>query len=161
MNYEHEIQIDKHALDMEWLNQPALFMQYGKHFAQCRLELDQAEEKVKVVRAELDRQIRADPARFKIDKLTETVVTSTILIQDKYQAAVTEQREANYEYEMAKIAVSAFHQRKDALENLVRLHGQNYFAGPKMPRNLDDTWVKETEKKQANARVSFKRKRTQ
>ena len=37
---------------------------------------------------------------------------------------------------MAQGAVYAFEQRKTSLENLVRLHGQQYFAGPKMPRDL-------------------------
>jgi hypothetical protein len=38
---------------------------------------------------------------------------------------------------MAEVAKNEFSfTRKAALENLVQLHGQNYFAGPKVPRNL-------------------------
>ena len=42
--------------------------------------------------------------------------------------------------------LKAFEQRKDALENLVRLHGQQYFAGPKIPRDLPSEMEKRTNK---------------
>jgi len=39
-------------------------------------------------------------------------------------------------------------QRKRMLELLVTLHGQEYFAGPSVPRNLIDAW-KEAKKSKA------------
>jgi hypothetical protein len=53
---------------------------------------------------------------------------------------------------MAQAAVNAFEQRKSALENLVRLFGQSYFAGPKMPRDLH--WEKEEKEKSVNSGIA-------
>ena len=44
--------------------------------------------------------------------------------------------------------------RKAALENLVQLHGQSYFAGPSVARNLQKERERKIEKrKQANTRI--------
>jgi len=45
-------------------------------------------------------------------------------------------------------------QRKDALENLVRLHGQQYFAGPKMPRDVQ--WERQQKIERSNDIVERK-----
>jgi len=57
------------------------------------------------------------------------------LIESEYQAAVI------------RSAVFAFNQRKVALEELVRLHGMQYFAGPKAPRDLNKEWKTHLEEK--------------
>jgi hypothetical protein len=47
-------------------------------------------------------------------------------------------------------------QRKDALENMVRLHGQQYFAGPRIPRNL--TEERQAKQKKADTQIKMKRR---
>ena len=49
--------------------------------------------------------------------------------------------------------------RKKSLENLVILHGQQYFAGPKMPRNISEE--REIKQKSVNEKIGsgLKRKR--
>ncbi len=149
MNYENDIKIDHDALDLEWLEQPNLMMRYSKYQAQCALELDKAKERLEVTKADIDKQIRANPEKFDIGKITETVVSNTIITQPAYEAALKEMLDAKYEFDIARAAVNAIHGRKDALENLVRLHGMQYFAGPKMPRDLN----KELERKQQQKTV--------
>ena len=60
---------------------------------------------------------------------------------------------AQYELEVMGAAVRALDQKKSALENLVRLQGQNYFAGPSVPRTIGAEWVKEVERNGARNRV--------
>ena len=51
--------------------------------------------------------------------------------------------------------------RKDALENLVRLHGQSYFAGPTAPHDakfIQEARKKKDEQTQSEARSKAKGK---
>jgi hypothetical protein len=158
MNYETDIVIDETALDVEWLEQPNLMMRYARVAATARMNLDLAKESLDFVRAELDKKIRTDPGIYGIEKVTETVVQNIIIAQDEYKEASRVVISAKFEADVAQGAVRAFEARKDALENLVRLHGQQYFAGPKVPRDL--SWEREEKQKRLNAKIAEKTKVT-
>jgi len=153
MNYEQDIRIDETALDVEWLDQPSLMMKYGQISAGTRADVDRAKEAVDIVKATLDRKIRETPEDFDITKITEASVESAILTTKEYQNAMNHYLETKYENDMAYAAVKAVDARKDALENLVRLHGQQYFAGPKMPRDLSFEAQQKHNQKKANSVV--------
>lgn len=136
MDYENDIRIDESALDIEWLEQPRLMLKYTQHLAECEKKRDFYKEELELVRATLDKDIRENPSDYDIEKITEGAVTSNITKSEKYQNSVKRHNDARYEASMAKGAVQAFDQRKTALENMVKLHGQQYFAGPKLPRDL-------------------------
>jgi len=154
MNYEQDIRIDEDALDMEWLDQPTLFLKYSRHSALLEKEKDESKERLEFVKAELDRKIRLDPAKFDVEKITDKVVENTIILQLEYKQASEQFIQAKFEWMTARGAVDAYNQRKEALENLARLHGQNYFAGPKVPRNIHE----EREAKQKKMNVTIGRK---
>lgn len=159
MNYEQDISIDGNALDLEWLNQPRLMMRYCQISAKAQMSMDAAKETVDVVRAGLDKNIRENPEKFGIDgKITEAVILSTIIVQEAYTESYGMYLQAKYEADMAKGAVRAIEQRKDALENLVRLYGQQYFAGPKMPMDVNREWLRDEQQKQSNAKVVIRRR---
>lgn len=134
--YENDIRIDETALDVEWLEQPSLMMKYARTSSHARMILDQKKEALELVKAELDREIRTNPSRFGIEKVTEAVVTAAIISHADYKEASDALISAKFESDIAQGALKAFDARKDALENLVKLHGMQYFAGPKMPRDL-------------------------
>ena len=156
MNYEQDIQIDESSLDVEWLGQATLMMKYTKNSAMAFSDLDQTKEALDIVRAGIDLKIRNHPEEFGLEKTTEAAIQNTILLDKKYQEVNKVYLDARYEFEMAKGAVRAFEQRKDALENLVRLHGQQYFAGPKVPRDL--AWEVEERQKRIDAKVKIVRR---
>lgn len=146
MNYEQDITIDEAALDVEWTIQPNLMMKYARHAANMRLEMDKAKEALELVKAEIDKDIRLHPEKYEIEKITDKVVENTIPMQSRYKGASNDYIQAKFESDLAYSVVKAIDARKDALENLVRLHGQQYFAGPKIPRNLHDEVEKKKEK---------------
>jgi len=152
INYEEDIRIDPEMLDFEWNEQAEKMLKYSTIAANTAHKVDLAKENLDIVKAELSRDIRIDPDKFNIDsKLTESIVENTIILQSEYIAANHALLEAKYLADMAKGAVRAFDQRKDALENLVRLLGQQYFAGPKTPHDVSQ-W-----KKKDNPVISLKR----
>jgi hypothetical protein len=154
MNYEQDIKIDPDNLDVEWLNQPSLFMQYSKHLAQMRKEVDESRQDLDIKKAEVDRKIRENPEAYGIEgKVTEGAIQSAILTEEEFQDAQKKYLEVKYEMDMAQGAVNAFNQRKEALENLVKLHGMSYFAGPQMPRDLSFEATKFEDQKRSNRNI--------
>ena len=138
LDYEFDIRIDESALDVEWLEQSSLMFKYARNAVKMRRELDLAKEKLDVARASANKRIREDPDKYDVGKVTEGSISAAILRDREYKQANTEYINAKYESDMANAAVKCIDSRKDALENLVRLHGQEYFAGPKVPRNIQE-----------------------
>jgi hypothetical protein len=159
MNFENDIKIDETALDVECLEQPRLMMQYGQLVAEKEKELAKTKTNMEVVKADLDRDIRSDPAAYEIQKITETVVAGVIVLSPEYKEAEERVREATYEWKVAKAAVEAIQQKKDMLEALIRLHGQQYFAGPKIPRDLHEEWITKEKNKKGNEAVAANMRR--
>lgn len=153
MNYEKDAQIDESALDIEILEQPRLMMKYAEHSANTKRDADEADEELNIVRAELDKKIRQNPDAYGVDKITETVVSNTILLQPEYKEASKKRILANYEANMAKLAVQTISSRKDCLEAMVKLHGQLYFAGPKIPRDLTHEALQRREQGEVDKKI--------
>ena len=137
-SYVLDMEISPQDLDVEWLEQPNLMMKYTKKLAELREKRDLIKEEVELTRAQLDREIRESPGEFGLDKINNDVVANTILTIEDFQTLSKKLIRANYEVNVMAGIVQAVEQRKQALENLVRLHGQQYFAGPTVPRNLKE-----------------------
>jgi hypothetical protein len=158
MNYEDDLRIDESALDVEWLDQPSLMFKFAKSAAAAQREMDEAKEAIDVVKAELDLDIRNNPEKYDLAKITEGAITNTILTQEKYKEALAFYNQKKFEYNVIKGATNAVDARKTALENLVKLHGQQYFAGPKIPRDLSFEWEQREKQKKSNQVIRMKRR---
>lgn len=156
MDYIEDITIDPEALDVEWLRQAALTFKYTAHAAQTRADMDYAREKLDLQRAELDKKIRNSPEAYGITKMTEGALQSVVLANKDYQYAAQLYNNARFENEMAQAAIRAIQDKKTALENLVRLHASNYFAGPKVPRDLGREWQEQQATAQVNKNIQKK-----
>ena len=154
IDYEKDVNIDESALDVEWLQQPSLMKRYADMATKAERNEALKKESLDLLRAQFDLLIRKTPEDFKIDKITEAVVANTILTLEDYQEANKEYLEAKFERKNADNAVKAIEQKKTALENLVKLHGQQYFAGPSVPRDLNKEWVEKQNQKNLNAEVN-------
>ena len=157
MNYEKDVRIGETALDIEWLEQPTLMRKYTKHLAEMQKVEDTTKIEMELIWAELDIKIRKNPEEFGLTKITETAIKNNILILDEYKEVNEAYIDAVFEKNIAKGVVNSISQKKDALENLVKLYGQSYFAGPSIPRNLTEK-VEEKQKK-ANLKIRMERKK--
>uniref|UniRef100_A0A6M3IPR3 Uncharacterized protein n=1 Tax=viral metagenome TaxID=1070528 RepID=A0A6M3IPR3_9ZZZZ len=124
------LSIDLNALETEWINQPKLFFKYAKQLAGMKEKLDEVKGVVDLTKAELDSEIRENPEGFGIAKITETAISSAIIKSPKMLKKQVELRTIKHEADILQAVVTALEQRKSALENLVKLHGQNYFSTP-------------------------------
>ncbi len=153
LNWQNDVAIDVDALDIQWAKQASLFGKYCMEQTGARAKLDAIKERLDVKVAGLGLKIRANPATFGLDKVTEASVQAVILLDPECAKLREEIAVAQYELEVMGAAVRALDQKKSALENLVRLQGQNYFAGPSVPREIGKEWVKEVERNGARDKV--------
>lgn len=139
-NFEEDVRIDPEALDVEWLRQPQLMLRYASELAEARTQADFAKDALDVAEAEIDADIRANPAMYIGDdkKLTEATVSGLVTRDQKVRSRAEQLNRARESVGLLQAAVNAIETKKTALENLVRLLGQQYFAGPKEPRDLPE-----------------------
>lgn len=160
MNYEEDLKIDRYNLDIEWLRQPSIYMKYIEEAAKADKAVRRAREKIEIIKAELHTIIRVERENQNL-KTTKDILDSLIIQTPEYQNAVNNHIDM---IEMSKIingAVDAFNQRKNALENAVKLLLAGFFSAPKDEKKDGES---QTEKSLNNAskkqREKLKRKRS-
>ncbi len=151
MDQENEFDffdIDRERLDEEWIAQPKLFFKYASKLADAKRKLEEAKGELDVTTAELDQSIRSAPEKFGLAKVTEGSIKQAIMTQDIYNKANSVVGGLKYKVDMYQAAVSALDHRKRALENLVDLWAQDYWAEPRAKTNS-----REKIEKESNAKV--------
>ena len=160
LNYLKDVEIDESNLAVEWLDQSALAIKYSKNWNHCRMEVMLLEEEIKLVRSELVLKVTTKPSLAKVEKVTAPITEAYyrthkkyVKVKDKWLKAVEEVNDA----EIAKNEICFT--RKTALENLVKLHGQNYFSSPKEIVDLSETRsLRKVTKKENNKKSRKKNK---
>jgi hypothetical protein len=163
--FRDALEIDPDQLDVEWLEQAVTFERVAAAEARAREQEAMAKFKRDQVRADLDKEIRSDPEEFIDGKATEGAIQNAILKQPEYIKAQKRRLAAKRRADELTALCRAFYQRKEALENLCRLMGMDYFTGPLEPRDLSTQAAKRkrTEQHEKTARkrtVVKKRKKT-
>lgn len=142
MNWEQDLQIDKNALDEEWIKQPYLYMQYAEKFVYAQDKKQKAKENLEVVKAQADKRAREN-LTIKGEKITESKVSSEIVLDPEYKKALSELNEILLEVNLLDFSVKAMDHRKKALEKSVDLYLGGYFSKPRETKNnadfIDDT----------------------
>ena len=135
-NDNHQfLDIDADQLDKALVEQPRLFFKHAAKLADARLELDEAESRFDVVKADLSLAIRGNPKKYKLGdeiKITEASIDATITTHPKYVEAQGEVNVAKHAVAILQAVATALDHRKRALEKMVDLHGQNYFSSPRV-----------------------------
>ncbi len=128
--------IDQNTLDKEWISQPRFYHKYAIMLADARRIYEQAKADKELVSAELDREVRLNPTKFGVTKITEGVVEQTIILQREYRKAHDACIDAKHEVDVVQAHVDTLDHRKKALEDLVKLFLADYFSKPKDPEGV-------------------------
>ncbi len=127
--YRTDLKIDKHNLDVEWMNQPQLFIDWGEKEIDAEARVDKAEASLDLIKAQIDSRIRSEN---KEGKITENFIANAIIQDEKYQLAITELIQAKTQKRIFALARKAFEfQRNKALDRLTDLFLSNYWAEPR------------------------------
>jgi len=129
LSFQDDFRIDEHDLVTESYKQPMLAFNYACAQAEATRERDKKKQTLEITKAELDSDVRANPGRYGIEKITENVVSSTILSDEKTQQAQADLIQAQYELNILQAAVdSIVYQKKAMIDNLVELMKMNYYV---------------------------------
>ena len=140
LNYKEDVKIDPTSLELEWLDQAELAVTYGKEWSVLRKKVALLDEKIKVVRSELIRKAWENPTKY-LGQLKGSIQTVEAYYRTHKKHAKLKQEwiEAQEELDLVEVAKNEISfTRKSALENLVKLYASDYFAGPNVPRNLEE-----------------------
>jgi hypothetical protein len=131
------LDIDPNELDKECLIQPKRYYHYAKMLEKARKRQEHLKAAFKLIIAKCGDDIRKD-AQQKKQKLTEASITNTLILRKDYQQAEKDVIEATYQAGVLEAAVKSLYQKKDCIEYLIRLHGQNYYSKVKTDNDNKD-----------------------
>jgi hypothetical protein len=165
IDFAKDMKIDEGALDVELLNQVDLEAKYIKAVSEARKDRDWASEEVKTMRSELTRDCFDDPektiGRDDGKPPTAAQVESYYRTHKNYKSAKEDFIEKEDRYNVLSDMKDAIHfTRTKMLENLVRLFSEEYFAGPRIPRNLQKERKEWDANNKRNKRIGKKLKRS-
>lgn len=144
---------DKNRLDEEWIKQPRLFREASDKLADAKRDHAQAKAAMDVVKAELAKEIREDPASFGLEgKVSGVAIDSLLPLQKRYRKAQQVIIDAAHAEDVLDGMAKALRDRRGALENLVQLWLASYFSSPRIPGDAGRRM------KDAEATAAFDRK---
>jgi hypothetical protein len=159
MDLDKLMHIEPDALDVEWLEQAGRFMVVSKEASRLKKELSLMREEADVLEANMTNRIRRHPAKYGMeDRVTEGGIKAAVTANEEVRTLAGKIIDKQYELDLVQSAVRAMEHRKQALEELVQLHGQQYFAGPKDPRDLNLEAAKRGLQQEARQKVKESRR---
>lgn len=157
--FAQDRRIDPDQLDVEALRQPELFYKWAERAVLARTAVDQTKLELEILEAGLRLECQRDPEKFKLAKTTEESIKAAVKTHPKYRRASERHIQAKEESAFLEKAVKAMDDRKRMLEGLITLHGQSYFAGPAVPRNLGEAYMAQRDEAEKRS-VERQRKKT-
>lgn len=119
-------QIDRQNLDEELATQPNNFHKAAIRAARASAAVLAAKAALEVVEAEVSLDIRRNPVKYKLDKITDKAIDFMTTLHLSYREALKAFHDARHEEDIAKAAVDALTHKGHSLRGLVYLTGAEY-----------------------------------
>lgn len=150
MGIAEDLEIDKHSLDICCMNQPMLYQKYSDELAELSFQRDQLKEKLEVLKAEVDGEIRAEPEAYGLpSKPTETAIKSTLTCDKRVIEKTEEYLEKVKEVNILMGVKIALEHKKTSLELLVKLYTSGYWADPNIKEADKQVYEKKVVEKES------------
>ncbi len=141
--FQEDKQIDLAALHKECQKQPNTYFRWAKLAAEKKSTADRLELVKEVVEAQLQARVRKNPKKYKVQEgarggITEAAVKAAVYAHPEFVEASDAYLDAKEEAAIISKAELTMDHKKRMLELLVTLHGQGYFASPRIAKPLLD-----------------------
>lgn len=130
---ESIVEVDINRLDAEWVGQPGLVARHGFALAEAKAEQAEAKAQLELIEAQTDNEVRSHPDAYGIEKVTEKVIETHVKTAQAVITARQRLQAASLTVDQLGVVMNALEHRKRSLENLVELHGREYFSAPRQP----------------------------
>lgn len=131
MDFQSFVHIDEGALDVEWRNQPARYLEVAEAQSDAAAEVSRLVDRLESAESELGGMIRANPEMYGITKLTDPAVKEAVSSSERVKRLKDEIIEAKRTQSRLSGLLAAMDHRRRALENLVELWARNYHSEPR------------------------------
>lgn len=125
-----DLAIDMNLLPEQWVEQPALVLHWATQLADAVRDQDQCKRDLAVVEAGLLNEMRLDPTRFGLVKVTDSSVAAAVQAVPDWLEANDAYIEARYRVNVLRGVVDALEHRKRALQAVTELWQRQWFADP-------------------------------
>ena len=125
-SFAEDVKIDKFDLDGEAKEQPSIYQYWSNRAARARRDRDMAKMDYEVRRAELAVAFRASSDKKVTNDQVEEYLTSHAELRGLRKQWI----EADFVYNDLESGCTALEQKKSMIENLTKLHLNNYFSRP-------------------------------
>jgi hypothetical protein len=136
-DFKENIQIDKYSLDLEFEKHPMLYHEFAMDMVDAEKERDDMKDQLELLHAKLTTQIRDDPKKFNLEKVTEGAITSVILQDINYQKLQKDYSNSVYNAKVLKISIESLNKKQSSMEHLVKLYLGEYYS-KEAPREIKE-----------------------
>ena len=127
-SYKNRVSIDEFALERELREQPLLYLEIAEIASQLKADSKQAKAELDLVKAKAGAEIRENPDKFGIAKVTEAAITAAITTHKSVVEAGTRLLDLEADADIFSSILSAAEQRKSMLRDLVSLYIHKYYS---------------------------------
>ena len=133
--------IDPGQLDVEAVRQAEIYCKWAERAVIAAARTETVEFELDLLESQLQGQARSQPIKENCKAPTEASIKAWVAGHPKMIEARKAVMDARLEEGLLKTAEKSLYVKKQMLELLGQLHGQQYFAGPGVPRNLMEAWT--------------------
>ncbi|MHA1363980.1 MAG: hypothetical protein ACTSP1_15825 [Candidatus Freyarchaeota archaeon] len=126
---KERIPIDRYNLDEECRRQAILYSDVGELVSEAKAEARRKEQRLELVKAELDSKIRESPSNYGIEKVSNPAIEAAIIRSSEYQQALSDYIDARETADKLSVLQTAVEHRKSSLRDLVSLYIYEYYSG--------------------------------
>lgn len=152
-------EINPNQLDREWVEQPKLYHEAALELADARRDLEEAKRERDVVRAEVALDIRTNPKKYGLEKVTEATIAAAVPTTSAVKMSEANVIDFKHAVDIHSASVDALEHKKRALEKLVALRLADYFAEPVEPKGAEGLAAEETKRRVRKGTKKTRRRR--
>jgi len=128
VSLDFDFSVNPNELEKEWTNLPLSIYNASKLLANARYCQDDLKRRLSVKRSDTDIDIRRSPAKYNLDKITETTVASFVNSDAAVQELESLTTRSKHNVDIAYAAVAAMSAKKDSLNAITELKKMNYYS---------------------------------
>jgi hypothetical protein len=113
-----DLKISISSLETEWGKQALNYYKWSELLAESQRKKMEARIKLNDIEAKLDLDVRNNPKKYNLDRLTETVIKNIIITSSGYVEANLRYLDLAKNYDLLHAAVRALEHKRSALEYL-------------------------------------------
>lgn len=129
---EDMVKIDINMLDTECVEHPVMYFQVSEELIEEKERYERIKLKLDIKVSELKLDIIRNPSRYQVEKTPEYVIDAIINVDEEIIALKTKMLTIKFDIDHLQAGVNSLEHKKRMIESLVTLHGNQYFAAPKV-----------------------------